>query len=210
VPSQEQEKLQRLQLEQSKLALLKDQLQIERGKVARDAWKDRSEIAQASVTVISIVIVGWWTFRRFVWAQEKYPNIEFTADINLVGAHQDAMIVELIAYIENKGKVQHKMTQFQFSLDGLFDQDPVNVEESWGGQVNFPQAIARGSFLPSTMDYFFVDPGTKAKYSWVARVPIETKFLLLHCRFKYLKRHGTAHTAEKSIKIPDRLELNSI
>jgi hypothetical protein len=104
------------------------------------------------------------------------------------------------------------MTQFKFWLDGLFDEDPVEVSCCWGGQVNFPRPLIKeGSFLPlKKMDYFFVDPGTKAKYSWVARVPIETKFLLLHCRFKYLKRRGTAHTAEKSIKIPDRLELNSI
>jgi len=205
--NQEQEKL---KFEQNKLALLKDQLQIERRKVTRDALKDWSEIVQAAVTAISILIVGWWSYRRFGWAQERYPNIEFTADIDLAGAHQDAMIVELIAYIENKGKVQHKMTQFTFSLDGLFEEDPVNVAEKWGGQVDFPRAIARGSFLPSTMNYFFVDPGTKAKYSWVARVPIETRFLLLHCGFRYLKRHDTGHTAERSIKIPDRLQLNSI
>jgi len=202
---------QRLELAQDKPAVAREKLQIDQTKVIRDFWKDWSAIAQAIATTISIVIVGGWVFVRFVWAQEMYPNIEFTADINtadinLLGAHQDWMIAELIAYIENKGKVQHKMTQFTFSLDALLDQDPVDVDKRWGGQVNFPQAIAEGSFLPDTFGYFFVDPGTKAKYSWVARVPIQAKFLLLHCRFEYSGRGGTGHTAEKSPKVPDHLE----
>lgn len=205
-PAAARQEEERLKLEQDKLVVAREKLEMDQAKVARDIWKDWAAIAQSILTAISIAIAGAWVFVRFVWAQERYPNVEFTADINLVGVHGDWIIAELIAYIENKGKVQHKMTKFKFWLDALLDQDPIEVDQRWGGQVNFPRAIAEGSFLPDGFGPFFVDPGTKAKYSWVARVPFQARFLLLHCRFEYSGRGPTKHTAERSIRVPDNLE----
>ena len=196
-----------LKLAREKLAVAKEKLEVDQAKLDRDVWKDWAAVIQSIITAISLAIGGTWVFLRFVWAQERYPNIEFTADINLVGRHGDWIITELVAYIENKGRVQHKMTQFKFCLDALFDQDPIDVDKRWGGQVNFPNPIADGSFLRDALGSFFVDPGTKAKYSWVARVPIEAKFLLLHCRFRYSRRGNTEHVAERSIRVPEHFDL---
>jgi len=196
----------RLKLERESFILAREQLEVSRSKEVRDAWKDWAAFGQSLITAISIALAGGWVFLRFVWGQERYPNIEFTADINILGTHQDWLIAELIANIENKGKIQHQMRTFQFWLDGISGQDPVNIDERWGGQVDFPQTIAQGSFLPGTSEFFFVDAGTRSKYSWIARVPRETRFLLLHCSFEYCRRGRTGHTAERSMQIPEICE----
>jgi hypothetical protein len=131
----------------------------------------------------------------------RYPNIEFSADIHVIGEQGGALIVELIADVENKGKAQHRMEEFNFDLNALLPQDPVLVDQRWGGQINFPHEICAGSFLPAHYKFFFIDPGTKAKYSYIARVPLEAAFLILHCRFEYAGRGKTGHTAEKTIKV---------
>lgn len=167
------------------------------------AFKDWGSFAQSIATVISMIVGGWWVYAKFVRAQEKYPNIEFSADINPIGNQDGSLIVELIAYVENKGKAQHQMDQFTFDLNALLPQDPVLADTQWGGQVNFPHRVCKGSFLPAGMESFFVDPGTKAKYSYIACVPQEVTFLILHCHFEYVGRGKTGHAAERTIRLCD-------
>lgn len=61
--------------------------------------------------------------------------------------------------------------------------------------------VAKGAFLPADKKFFFVDPGTKAKYSYVAGVREDVQFLILHCDFDYIGRGQTAHSAEKTIRV---------
>jgi hypothetical protein len=165
--------------------------------------KEWIPLVQSFATTLSLIVGGWWVYKRFVRAQEKYPNIEFSADINVIGEQNGWLIVELIGYAENKGKAQLRMEEFNFDLNALLPHDPVLADKRWGGQVDFPHEICMGSFLPAAEKFFFVDPGTKAKYSYIARIPQDATFLLLHCRFEYVGRGKTGHTAEKTIRIPD-------
>ena len=96
---------------------------------------------------------------------------------------------------------------FEFDLNALFSQEPLGISEKWGGQVNFPHLITNGSFLPKDLRFFFVDPGIKAKYSYITLVPIKSTFLIFHCWFKYYDRRNFAHTAEKSVRVPRREQV---
>lgn len=194
-----QDDRQRFETEKLKLEVESQQRQSENTRLER--VKDWFAVVQSLATVISLIVGGWWVYAKFVRAQEKYPNIEFLADINPVGSQAGSLIVELIAYVENKGKAQHQMDNFTFDLNALLPQDPVLPDARWGGQVDFPHQVCAGSFLPGSMKSFFVDPGTKAKYSYIARVPQEVTFLILHCRFEYVGRGKTGHTAEKTINV---------
>jgi hypothetical protein len=145
---------------------------------------------------------------RFIRQQEKYPNIEFFADIDFIGAQGEWWIVEIIATIDNKGKAQHKMSEFRFDLNSLYPEDQIELSQKWGGQVNFPRVIAEGSFLPEKFSFFFLDPGTKAKYSFITRIPKQASFAILHCSFRYADKRNLEHTAEKTVTVP-RLEKNN-
>lgn len=166
-----------------------------------EQWKNLAATIQSFATVISFILGGIWVYMRYIRQQERYPNIEFSADINFIGQQADWLIIELIGTIENRGKAQHKMKEFEFDLDAIYSQDPIEVSDEWGGQVNFHRPVVKGSFLPKRYSFFFIDPGVKAKYSYVARVPKEATFLIFHCWFKYSDGRNFGHTAEKTVNI---------
>ena len=154
--------------------------------------KETLEIIQSILTSILIFIGSGWVLYRFILQQERFPNINFTTDINIIRKQSDCWIVELIANVENKGKAQHKMSEFGFDLNAMYEQDEVQSKEEWGGQVDFSHRLILGSYLPKHQKYFFVDPGTTAKYSYITKVPLSTRFLMLHsnlmnCKLKPYK-----------------------
>lgn len=164
-------------------------------------FKDLTEILNSILTTLSIIIGGGWVFYRFILQQERYPNINFSTDILIIGKQDNYWIIELIAIIDNKGKAQHRMKDFGFDLNALFVDDKVKTIEKWGGQVDFPNRLTFGSYLPKHQSFFFIDPGTTAKYSYITKVPENTTFLILHSNFVYDNRKGYMHTAEKTIQL---------
>ena len=157
---------------------------------------------QAIITSGSIIIAGIWAYRKFILQQEKYPNIIFNTDINFIGKQNNEWLIEVVANIENKGKAQHKMKNFNFDINALFASDELVLLDKWGGQVNFPNQIINGSFLPSNMGFFFVDPGTTAKYSFIAKIPSSATFVILHSYFDYYDERKYIHSSERTVKVP--------
>jgi hypothetical protein len=173
--------------------------------VSLSEWKEVASLVQSGVTVASMIIGGAWVYAKFVRQQERYPNIEFSSDIQFIGTQAGFWIAELIATVENRGKAQHRMTDFRFDLNSIQANSEISTDDRWGGQVNFPVEVATGSFLPKQFDFFFVDPGVKAKYSYITRIPVTASFALLHCRFRYGDARGYSHTAERTIAVPQDL-----
>lgn len=165
------------------------------------------KIIASVATTIAILIGAAWAYFRFVRQRENYPFIDFTAYITFHKKIGDVWIVELLTFIENKGKVQHRLEKFRFDLFYLTASDKVTTSEEIGGQVYFPNKITEASFLPQKSKYFFIEPGSKNKYSYIVAVPIEAEVIILHSWFDYLDgKHQ--HTAEVTAKVPkDELEL---
>lgn len=164
--------------------------------------KDLAAAAQSAVTMLSFVVGGAWVYWRYVRQQERYPNIELSADVHFVGAQAGFWVTELIATIDNKGKAQHRMKEFSFDLNAIEGGTPVVTSERWGNQVDFPVSVASGSFLPAERSFFFIDPGVKAKYSYIARIPVTARFVVLHCTFKYADGRKFSHSAERTALVP--------
>lgn len=158
-----------------------------------------TEIVNSILMSLSILIGGSWVVYRFVLQQERYPNINFTTDVNVIGIQDGHWIIELVAEVENRGKAQHRMKEFGFSLNVMYAHDKVERVEKWGGQVDFPTKYLWGSYLPKHLKFFFIDPGTSAKYSYVTAIPSNVTFALLHSNFIYDNRKGYMHTAEKTV-----------
>lgn len=59
---------------------------------------------QSVATGVSFAVIGIWVWLRFLRQQERYPNVEFSADVNFIGLQGEWWIVELVAILENKGK----------------------------------------------------------------------------------------------------------
>jgi uncharacterized pyridoxamine 5'-phosphate oxidase family protein len=77
---------------------------------------------------------GFWVYRKYIRQKEKYSHIEVGADINVIGLKDQYWIVELISYVENKGKVQHILKNIDFELCSLNKDDKVMI---FSGLIKF-------------------------------------------------------------------------
>ncbi len=155
--------------------------------------------AESIATMLALVIGAYWTYTRFIKQRENFAFLEFTADMHFVGQQDGKWIVELIAYLENKGKVQHQFSDLSFELAALFRGDTLESSQDFGGQALFPHQISKGPWIPAGK--YFIEPGVKAKYSYIAHIPAETTYLMLHGHFTY-KDQAAWHTAERTLAVP--------
>jgi hypothetical protein len=162
-----------------------------------EEWKNLTAAAQSVATIASFIVGGIWVYRKYIRQQERYPNIEFSADIQFTGVQDGHWIAEIVATVENKGKAQHRMEEFAFDLSGIERDKPVLTDQRWGNQVDFPVPIAKGSLLPAQYRFFFIDPGVKAKYSYVASIPVTVSFAILHCWFTFCGSERTVHVVTR-------------
>lgn len=169
-------------------------------------FKDLAQGVQAIGTVLGLGVAGIWAYLRYVRQGDRWSHVETSADILLLGWQNGLWLVELQAILENKGKVEHRVRDFEFDLAGLSVDDPLEPDLRWGGQIDFPQKLAKGSFLPKYLDYFAVGLGVKARYSFIAEIPEGIAFAMLHCSFRYVDRINFAHAMEKTMRIPRHTE----
>jgi hypothetical protein len=164
-------------------------------------YEDLNHLAgsvESLATALALLVGGYWTYNRFLRQRDDFAFIEFTVEINVIGAHGDSSIVELVANLENKGKVQHQVRDLSFELDGIKQLEALEVNSKFGGQAYFPHSIASGAWVPPAT--YFIEPGLTNRYSYVARVPNDVAYLMLHGRFTYLNQKAS-HSAEATVPL---------
>lgn len=164
--------------------------------------KDGLDIIQSVLTSLGIIAAGLWAFYLYRRNRENHPHIEFTVDILFHSKIGDYWVIELLAYVENKGKVRHTLQDLKFDVFYITPQDTLKSSAKYGNQVEFPHKLLEESFLPARSKYFFIEPGVKAKYSYITKVPAKANMIIFHTWFKYNNK-TESHTAEKTAKVPD-------
>src|SRR5262245_61800491 len=119
---------------------------------------------ESCATTVALLGGAIWALLLYRRQREHSPHVEFTADISFVGKHGEWWIVELLSHLENKGKVRHTVTNFEFELYALDADDDLEPNEKYNGQVEFPKKLLGRSWLPHGVESFFIEPGIKAKY----------------------------------------------
>jgi hypothetical protein len=168
---------------------------------------DSPYAAPIAALCLAVMIGGLLAYRRHRARESSYARIETAAEISFIGQQDNFWIVELKAILNNKGKVQRRIHKFRFDLNAIHADDAIDVSKKWGGQVNFANEIAKGSFVPRGYAYCVVGPSVTATYSFVARVPQWATFLILHCWFDY--NPGFTHWMEKAVQVPTSTALDN-
>jgi hypothetical protein len=166
--------------------------------------KTAAELIESLMKSLAIVGGGLWAYRRYFRQREGLAHIEFTVATTFVGRQNDHWLVELGACVENKGQALQKIQDFTFDLRTLDTGDAVvDGPERINHQVNFPNRVRKGSWLPADWGWTFIEPGVRTKYSYLASVPLSARFVLLHGRFGYGDAKREFHTAEAVAVVPD-------
>jgi hypothetical protein len=161
-------------------------------------------LIQAVATTIALVIAGIWAYTKFIYRREKEPRAEFTIDLEFVGIQGNEWLVEVSAYVENKGLVRHPVRNFKVALRYLCATDKVtDGEENIKFQVMFPHSINEriGKRERLLWKETHIDPGLRYRNSYVTFLPVEATFVLLHGSFEY---EHERFTAQKVLKVPDK------
>jgi hypothetical protein len=131
------------------------------------------------------------------------PRVDFRVDIRFVAPHHDSWVVEVLAFIDNKGTVKYETQLLKFELRALLESDPLATgNESIGFQTEIPHVLTTGSWLPPSWSGTFIEPGISTKYSFVASVPQGATVVLLHGLVKYVSDTEVTHTAEAIAAVP--------
>src|SRR4051812_29692719 len=85
------------------------------------------KIINSVVSTAAIIIGGFWVYYKFISQGENNVKVDMTLCVEFHHKTEKYWIAELIAYVENKGKVQHKITSFEFQLWSLNSTDSVET-----------------------------------------------------------------------------------
>jgi len=120
------------------------------------------QILQAVVTLGAAAIAGIWAIFKVAKRREHSPRIEFTVDVEFVGRQKGTWLVMVIAWLDNKGLVRHKIGKFTFDLRIM---NPTDSVEDGGKEINFqtriPKELKKGSWIPEHWEWTFIEPGLK-------------------------------------------------
>lgn len=142
---------------------------------------------------------GIWALNAHFRRREHDPRIQFRVHVKLIGHHKGHWVAEMLAVVENRGQVPHRMTGLTVDLKGLPATSdyaaPATQTDGAGklvcavpfaGQLPFPRKLVPSeggsiSLLPTGKDSrVMVYPGTSMRYMYVTSVPDDMRFLLIH------------------------------
>jgi hypothetical protein len=163
-----------------------------------EAFKNWTSGLSSLGTLFALIIGGYWTYKHFIDFREGAPKIEFTVDVSFIHKQAGRWIVEVIALLDNKGRVAHRMEKLTFDLRYTLPDDP--VENKDGFLVYVPHKECTGSWIPLDWKCTFIEPGVRTRYSSVASLPVKATTVLVHGKFLY--PNDDFHTADKIVSVP--------
>ena len=169
--------------------------------------RNYAQAVQSIGTVVAVIIGGIWAYFRFIRQREHSQRIEFLVDIEFVGLQDDQWLIEALAFIENKGLVNQIIKDLSFTLRYVDSDDRISDgDKEINFQANISRELKKGVWVPESWEATFIEPGLKTRYGYVASVPSEASFVLIHGRFSY-QDEKEFHTAKKLVKVPDKNEF---
>lgn len=135
-------------------------------------------------------------------------HIQFELAAHYFGPQNGYYIVEIIMVLTNKGLVRKKLNELLLTIKGIEENTDIGVFLDLKYPINvadFPKPIVKTNVLEKKIreddkeEYekkeWFVEPGIVQKFSYVARIPEDIRFILVRSRFKYHK--NSKHSAQK-------------
>ncbi|GKW30366.1 hypothetical protein AB6D34_11810 [Pectobacterium brasiliense] len=160
------------------------------------------EVVTGLITIAASFFGFYCVVDKWIKRKEHFPRVNFDITVEIIDFCDDKIILNIIASIDNKGYVPLKIKDFKCELLGVMNDSPLELGgQKIRNQLNFPNKIGDGSFIPLNWNYSFVYPCVKTDYLHVTFIPKNTKYLLVKSSFYYLETNESHH-AGKVLKIP--------
>lgn len=171
-----------------------------------DEWKSVAQLAQAVVTVLSVLVAGAWIYFRYVRQTEHRSNPRLALEQKVLGCHAGFWLIELNCQVENKGKVPYTISDIEVSTYVLRDADAVASGLHFKGQVEFGPRFSMGSMFRRDFTSI-VDPGVLTNYRYISAVPADARFARFFVTVRAPSEAISLYTAQSALALPQRPEV---
>jgi len=152
----------------------------------------------------SVIVGGIWAYWRFVFQRDRYPRVTLTPRIEQVARHNGERVVRVSVDVRNDGTVRLIIPEMWYTLrtlrygDRILDGGPNLL-----GQPVFPNLeVHRRPFTHPRHVYAFVDAGTTATFTSVARLAPSTHLALVQVNMRYRDPDSDFHGAIAVVQLP--------
>jgi hypothetical protein len=160
--------------------------------VNHEPFKNVAEGISSIVTATALISGGIWACWRFVITREGKPLIQPELDIVFVHKQNDRWIVELVAFLENKGKARLEIKKFSFDLRYALPADDIQtntilVPDVFQSQkdLKYPtHSEVMGQWLEDD-ETIILEPGIRYRHSQTASLPDQASTALFAIEFQY-------------------------
>lgn len=166
-----------------------------------------------------ILYIGYRIERRFKSDQEAKQKeqdtierkhsarIQFELDGKVFGPQKGIFIAELTVVLHNKGLIRNVVNDLHLNVRGIEDGADIELFKNGKQQGNidklikFPIRIIDTDILQkrNEKDGFFVEPGVIQKFTYVASIPDNIRFVLVRSGFKYHEK--SKHSVQKVFEL---------
>ncbi len=178
-----------------------------------DDFKKFGDLLRFTVELIALTIGSSLGFYRFILKKEFHPKIQFNIDLNVIDKTSKGWLIEVIAFIENKGSVRHIIyaKDFTFTVRYLTKKSNISnnttIQEEKFYTLNFDNKVDDGTnkgyfqMLPNFFGETFIDPSVTQKYSCPLSIPKDATHVLVISKFRYKDLNMDFHTAQGFYKL---------
>lgn len=141
------------------------------------------DIVQGVVTSAAIMVGGTWALLRFYREREAVPRLQWELELRRIAATEGAVLIEVTANIENKGKVRHEIRSFAAELSLIHAANLTGAREALSYEPG--STVVTVSLMPKASEYTFIEPGVSARYCELVVLPVGATAVYAYARFDY-------------------------
>jgi len=171
-----------------------------------ETFKNLAAGVSSIATTLALAVGGWWTYQRFIRSRESTTRIDLDVDLAFVHRQHDNWIVEGVALLKNPGSVRLDVKAFTYDLHYAFSSDkferPADEDDAMKENPSLADALhvgVKGSWLEG-WDYLYLEPGERARFSFLASLPSNVTMVSLHCEFT--DKADDMETVTKTYSVP--------
>ena len=160
-------------------------------------------------------IAGFLVNRRINLIERRHESrIQFNVDANFIGVQKKYCITEILIILENQGFTKFTLDAIRLKVQGIHVEEEIilfqkNYETKHiDSIVEFPQDLINTNMLarmkkdqkgePEKIAHF-LEPGVVQRFTYIAAIPKDTRFILVTASFKYHEK--SEHTAKRVFEV---------
>lgn len=171
-----------------------------------------TNITQAIVTTIALIVAGFWTYLIFVRTRQRYPRVEITHDVFDIAILEEKRLLRVTIIVRNHGKVLLELVYGRVWIQQVVpfpdaflsavqrDQDPVVTgSDSPGEEYGWPIIAERN--LVWTQEHREVEPGETERIDCDLIVPKSSQTVVIYTYLKNWKKKRYGLLGQRSREI---------